>query len=250
MPLTPEEIEERLIVLEEGLKRRLRSSRAFTTNPLALATDLDDLGSVKTHLDFEEAPLTPVDPPEDVLRVSAVDVSGVTGLRLTDSASTDTTIVARTRTLNISLGAFTVHTGSPLHTQVANTSVWAFDDTVAQESITAAIVVPEDYVSGDTVRLHYYMASATSGAVSWNVYGYSREEGENYANPGTAFTVNDTVQGTAANLGIVDFSLSTIAISAGDNLRIRVRRSGANGSDTAAGDAYLVGVAFVYTAFF
>ena len=85
MPLTPEEIEERLIVLEERLERRLRSSKAFTTNPLALATDLDDLGSVKTHLDFEEAPLTPVDPQEDTGRLFAVDRGSATTLRYLDS---------------------------------------------------------------------------------------------------------------------------------------------------------------------
>ncbi len=71
MPLAPEEIEERLIALEERLERRLRSNRSFTTNPLALATDLDDLGSVKTHLDFEEAPLTPTTPPAGVGRLYA-----------------------------------------------------------------------------------------------------------------------------------------------------------------------------------
>ena len=77
MPLTLEEIEERLIALEEGLKRRLRSSKAFTSNPLALATDLGDLGSVKTHLDFEEAPLIPVNPPADVGRLYTEARSGV-----------------------------------------------------------------------------------------------------------------------------------------------------------------------------
>ena len=79
MVLTPEEqadIEERFEALEERnarLERLLRSGRAFTNNPLALATDLDDLGSVKTHLDFEEPPLTPLTPPADVLRLSALD---------------------------------------------------------------------------------------------------------------------------------------------------------------------------------
>ncbi len=159
------------------------------------------------------------------------------------------TVSARTRTINISLGAFNVHTGTPAFQQVSNTSVWAFDDTASQESISAAIVVPEDYVSGNTIRLHYYMASATSGEVRWSVYFYSRGEGENYTNAGTLITVDDTVQGTAANLGIVDLD-SAIAPAARENLRIRIRRSGASGADTATGDAYLVGVAFVYTAFF
>ena len=70
MPLTPEEqaeFEERFQALEDRnakLERLLRSGRAFTDNPLSLATDLDDLGSVKTYLEFEEA-LAPVTPRAD-----------------------------------------------------------------------------------------------------------------------------------------------------------------------------------------
>ncbi len=106
MVLTPEEqaiIEERFEVLEERnkrLERLIRSGKAFTNNPLVLTTDLDDLGSVKTHLDFEEAPLTPVTPPEDVMRLYAADgPSTATGGRATvptfvDSAGVTTIIDA------------------------------------------------------------------------------------------------------------------------------------------------------------
>ena len=75
MPLTPEELEERLLVLEKRnrrLERRLlHSGRAFTNNLLAQTTDLDDIGSIKTHLDFEEPPLTPTVPPTGVSRLYA-----------------------------------------------------------------------------------------------------------------------------------------------------------------------------------
>ena len=92
MVLTPEEqaiIEERFEALEEKtarFERLLRSGRAFTNNPLSLATDLDDLGSVKTHLDFEEAPLTPVNPQAEVGRIFGVGRTGVndTSLRYID----------------------------------------------------------------------------------------------------------------------------------------------------------------------
>ena len=92
MPLTPEEqaaLDERFEALEERntkLERLIRSGRAFTSNPLALATDLDDLGSVKTHLDFEEAPLTPIDPQADVLRLYVKDFSGLSTLLYKDDA--------------------------------------------------------------------------------------------------------------------------------------------------------------------
>ncbi len=88
MPLTPEQIEDRLKALEDRnakLEELLRTGRAFTDNPLSLATDLDDLGSVKTHLDFEEPPLTPVNPQADVARVYAADDDGTTRLYHKDS---------------------------------------------------------------------------------------------------------------------------------------------------------------------
>ena len=83
MPLTPDEqaaLDERFEALEDRnakLERLIRSGKAFTSNPLALATDLDDLGSVKTHLDFEEAPLTPSNPQAEVGRVFGVGRTGV-----------------------------------------------------------------------------------------------------------------------------------------------------------------------------
>ncbi len=99
MVLTPEEqadIEERFERLEERnarLERLIRSGKAFTNNPLALATDLDDLGSVKTHIDFEEAPLDPVNPPADVLRMFAEDLDGVTKIFFLDSNGLKTHVV-------------------------------------------------------------------------------------------------------------------------------------------------------------
>jgi hypothetical protein len=96
MPLTPDEqlaIDERFQALEDRnakLERLIRSGKAFTNNPLALATDLDDLGSVKTHLDFEEPQLTPIKPPADVLRLYAVNGDNTaTGGRATLPAFVD-----------------------------------------------------------------------------------------------------------------------------------------------------------------
>ncbi len=69
MVLTPEEqasIEERFENLERRntrLERLIRSGKAFTQNPLSLATDLDDIGSVKTFLEFEEQSADPADTP-------------------------------------------------------------------------------------------------------------------------------------------------------------------------------------------
>ncbi|KKL19653.1 hypothetical protein LCGC14_2463320, partial [marine sediment metagenome] len=66
------------------LTRLLRRGKAFTSNPLAQATDLDDLGSVKTHLDFEEAPLTPTNPLSGVGRLWGVGRGAIMTLRFLD----------------------------------------------------------------------------------------------------------------------------------------------------------------------
>ncbi|KKL97826.1 hypothetical protein LCGC14_1830550, partial [marine sediment metagenome] len=82
MVLTPEEqviIEERFEALEDRnakLERLIRSGKSFTSNPQALATDLDDIGSIKTHLDFEESPLVPTVPPDGVSRLYAPQGGG------------------------------------------------------------------------------------------------------------------------------------------------------------------------------
>ena len=85
MVLTPEEqagIEERFEALERRnarLERLIRSGKAFTDNPLALATDLDDIGSVKTFLEFELQSGDPADTPlPDTARLYTKDLRGQT----------------------------------------------------------------------------------------------------------------------------------------------------------------------------
>ena len=82
-----EELNKRLMELE-----RLQTP-SISINPLRLSTDLDDVGSVKTHLDFEEAPLTPVTPPADVARLYAEDDGAETATRLIVKVSDGSTIV-------------------------------------------------------------------------------------------------------------------------------------------------------------
>jgi hypothetical protein len=87
VPLTPEEqaaIDERFEALEDRnakLERLIKSGKAFTDNPLALATDLDDLGSVKTFLEFDEK-AQPDAPFENQLRLYSADSATAGGERL------------------------------------------------------------------------------------------------------------------------------------------------------------------------
>ena len=194
---------------------------------------------------------TPVNPAANKMRFYPVDVGGVTGWALLDSAGQETVLVARERVFDIPLGSnFVVHTGGSAYGMVGtHDRGWTFDDSAADESIVATVVVPSDYVSGSVIRLFYHMDSAVAGDVVWVVRAVSATEGEDFTGSGSNDSVVDTVQGTAANIGIVNITM-TLTIAAGDILRVRIRRTGSSGSDTATGDAFLVGCAFVYTAFF
>ena len=71
------ELENRLSELPNPTKK---PTPAFFRNALAQATDLRDIGDVKTFLDFEIPTLTPGAPPADVLRFCAA--AGISAARL------------------------------------------------------------------------------------------------------------------------------------------------------------------------
>lgn len=96
------ELEERLLTLEEQvqrLRRRVNQRKGLTDNPLSLDTDLDDLGAVKTYLEFEEAPLVPGVPLIDALRLYVKDIGGVTLLVFQNSEGVETTLTGAGRSL-------------------------------------------------------------------------------------------------------------------------------------------------------
>ena len=208
MALTPEQVEDRLRILDRD-NRELKRLR--TTNPF---------DSLEVQLALE----------------------------------TGATVSARTRGAVIALGAFSIHVSTPELVTGTNSQRWHFDDGLGNsvEEILSTFVVPLDYVSGGTIRLYYTMASATSGDVRWFVELESVEEGESLNSAGTQLIINDTVQGTAANLGVVDFDMAGAGevLAAGDCMNVLVGRSGGNGDDDAAGDALLHAVVLRYTAFF
>lgn len=111
--------EERLRALEErvkGLEQRLRSGRPLTDNLLASATDLDDFGSVKTYLEFEEPTLAPLTPPTDVLRAYAKAQSSRSVLAVVDDQGNTFTLLMRQDGAAISVaegtGAVTINNGT------------------------------------------------------------------------------------------------------------------------------------------
>lgn len=153
------------------------------------------------------------------------------------------------KTLNVPVGNNAIATtGTPSFSEAdTNSPAWALDDG-ATEGITVTFQVPADYVSGGVIHLIYRMATATSGVVAWFVQAVSLEEGQAYDNSGAAnVTVDDTVQGTAVNLGFVAFTPAT-TYAPNDMVALTILRLGADGDDTASGDAWLAGCQFRYIA--
>lgn len=150
--------------------------------------------------------------------------------------------------VDLPLGSFVALTGSPAYAQVGTRmQAWAFD-AAADEDVVYSFTVPPGYISGGSFRLRYVMASAISGSVVVSVDALSVVETEDFDAAGAAATVTDAVQtGASDDLGVVDVT-PVVAYAAGRRVRLIVGREGADGADDAAGDMWLVGVEFRYTA--
>lgn len=112
--------------------------------------------------------------------------------------------------------------------------------------------MPDDYASAPVAKVAYKMASATTGGIAWDVRLSAVTDndatdidakGYGSANVGTA-----TVPGTAGYIDIMSITLTNAdSVAAGDWVTVRLARAVANGSDTATGDAELMGVSIGYT---
>ena len=152
------------------------------------------------------------------------------------------------RIVDLPLNSFVIHTGTPAYAQVGtNMHAWAFDDTI-DELVVYSFTVPPKYASRGSFRLRYVMASATTNSVVVSADALPATEGDDFDAAGTAATTTDAVQaGASDDLGVVDVT-PVVTYAAGERVRIIVGRLGADGSDNAAGDMWLVGVEFRYTA--
>lgn len=122
-------------------------------------------------------------------------------------------------------------------------------DTATQEAVFFRDVLPQHYGGGGiTVFVHWAATSATSGTIGWDVAferigtGQQDLDADGFA---TAATVTAaTVPATSGNVAVTSVAVTNGAnidsIAVGELFRLRVRRDVA--SDTATGDAELVGV--------
>ena len=123
-------------------------------------------------------------------------------------------------------------------------------DAAADEEAVFSSALPQHYGGGGIdVLLHYAMSSATTGNV---VLGSSFErvgDGQQDIDSDSFATENTSTKAVPATSGFVD--IETIAhtngaeidsIAVGEKFRLKVRRVGTSGSDTATGDLELVAV--------
>lgn len=127
----------------------------------------------------------------------------------------------------------------------------AFDATT-EEQCFWQFIVPGDYSSAFIALVYYKMTSATTGGVAFEGRFAAVSDGDaqdvdakayGSANVGTA-----TVPGTAGHMDVVTITMTNAdSIAAGDFASFYFNRDPANGSDTATGDAEVVGIRLEYT---
>ena len=123
-------------------------------------------------------------------------------------------------------------------------------DAAADEAAYWTIATPQGFTSPFTAVISYAAASATSNAVVFDVAVEAITSGDGSPDTDAAEsldTVNtasaDTVPGTAGLLKQVSVTLTNSdSAAAADLTRIRLRRVGSSGSDTATGDIFVFGV--------
>lgn len=125
-------------------------------------------------------------------------------------------------------------------------------DASTEEWMSWSVQIPADYASALVAKLHYTMASATSGDVVWVVQVAAVSDGDatdvDAKAFGTANSATVTVPGTAGHPDVASITLTNAdSAAAGDFVVFRVARDADAAGDTATGDAELVMVAVQYT---
>jgi hypothetical protein len=112
-----------------------------------------------------------------------------------------------------------------------------------------AFEVPGDWVSGNmAVEIYFAGATTTGGNVRFQVVAKKVAEGASVIAAGTTFTQTSQAP-TTANLLVIEPALDFVTpVAAGELVMLSVRRLGADGADTYAAAAHLIGVRVTYTA--
>lgn len=124
-------------------------------------------------------------------------------------------------------------------------------DSGTDEHLWWTFIMPQNYASGGTVRLHW-ATTLTSGNVVWaaRVGAITPADADTYLEhaQAAATTATTSVNTTEARRVVVTtISPSVDSAAAGDIIYLLIYRDADNASDTAAGDVELLAVDFEYT---
>jgi hypothetical protein len=127
----------------------------------------------------------------------------------------------------------------------------AFDATT-EEQCMWSFRMPADYASAPVVKVQYKMTSATSGGVAFEARIAAVTDGDAQDVDAKGFAAANvataTVPGTAGHLDEVSITMTNAdSVAAGDFVTLYLNRDPAHASDTATGDAEVIGVALTYT---
>ena len=131
----------------------------------------------------------------------------------------------------------------------ANRPYLLFDGTT-DELVLWTFRMPQDYSSGLTVYVQYSMATATTNniAIRTEVMAIADTEDVDTDNfSAVEASADDTVPGTAGNMGVVSDALGTPTLAAGDYICLRLGRENATSGTNATGDMEVWAVSLEYT---
>lgn len=131
----------------------------------------------------------------------------------------------------------------------ANRPYLLFDGTT-DELVVWQFHLPADYSSGLTVYCQYSMATATTNviAIRTEVMAIADTEDvdtDNFAS--VEASSDDTVPGTAGNMGVVSDALGTPTVAASDYIALRFGRENGTSGTNATGDMEVWNVWLQYT---
>lgn len=131
----------------------------------------------------------------------------------------------------------------------ANRPYLTFDGTT-DELVVWTFNLPANYASGLTIYCQYSMASATTNniAIRTEVMAIADTEDvdtDNFA--AVEASADDTVPGTAGNMGVVSDALATPTLAASDYIAIRFGRENGTSGTNATGDMEVWNVWLEYT---
>lgn len=135
-------------------------------------------------------------------------------------------------------------------TLVNNIPVLSFSPTGANEAALFSAILPSFYSGGGIkVKIHYAMATATSGSIIWEV-SFDRKEATSSINSdgfGGIGTITQTVPGTNLLIAKAEISFADGAeinsVAIGDFVRVKIRRIDNAGGPSGA--AFLIAMELV-----